>query len=249
MGRGAGADRRALVEEARRRQTKREALRGAERAKRPALAEAEAIHDGFIERLREFRVLDPACGSGNFLYRGAAGAQGHRAPRQPRRRGARPASAASRASGRNACSGSRSTPMPPSWRGCRCGSAKSSGCAATASTQRATRSCGRWTTIECRDAVARRGRRGGEMAAQRDVIVGNPPFLGGKKLIERMLGRSADDTQQALAALMLASCPGSRTSFAIGSRRPTTVDLRAGTARAGLVATNSIRGGATTARS
>ncbi|MGV3510588.1 MAG: class I SAM-dependent DNA methyltransferase [Novosphingobium sp.] len=30
--------------------------------------EARAIHSAFIERLVNFRVLDPACGSGNFLY-------------------------------------------------------------------------------------------------------------------------------------------------------------------------------------
>ena len=29
---------------------------------------ARELFDGFIERLRSFRVLDPACGSGNFLY-------------------------------------------------------------------------------------------------------------------------------------------------------------------------------------
>ncbi|MCL6252063.1 hypothetical protein M3P36_13535 [Altererythrobacter sp. KTW20L] len=32
------------------------------------LADAGAIHLAFIERLVNFRVLDPACGSGNFLY-------------------------------------------------------------------------------------------------------------------------------------------------------------------------------------
>ncbi len=31
-------------------------------------AEAEATYAGFLRRLRAFRVLDPACGSGNFLY-------------------------------------------------------------------------------------------------------------------------------------------------------------------------------------
>ena len=29
---------------------------------------AGALHSGFVERLARFRVLDPACGSGNFLY-------------------------------------------------------------------------------------------------------------------------------------------------------------------------------------
>jgi type II restriction/modification system DNA methylase subunit YeeA len=44
-------------------------LSPAERAKRTkVLADAAAIHSAFIERLAAFRVLDPACGSGNFLY-------------------------------------------------------------------------------------------------------------------------------------------------------------------------------------
>jgi type II restriction/modification system DNA methylase subunit YeeA len=29
---------------------------------------AEALHNCFLERLKQVRVLDPACGSGNFLY-------------------------------------------------------------------------------------------------------------------------------------------------------------------------------------
>ena len=51
------------------RQTKEKLLRGAELANRTkALDQAEAIHQAFIDRLAAFRVLDPACGSGNFLY-------------------------------------------------------------------------------------------------------------------------------------------------------------------------------------
>ena len=33
-----------------------------------AANEAQKLHRDFIERLKSFRVLDPACGSGNFLY-------------------------------------------------------------------------------------------------------------------------------------------------------------------------------------
>lgn len=33
-----------------------------------ALNKAEALHQAFLDRLKAFRVLDPACGSGNFLY-------------------------------------------------------------------------------------------------------------------------------------------------------------------------------------
>lgn len=37
-------------------------------AQTKAEIEAERLHAAFLERLRGFRVLDPACGSGNFLY-------------------------------------------------------------------------------------------------------------------------------------------------------------------------------------
>ncbi len=40
----------------------------AAQSKTKAKNEAAAIKTQFIERLRAFRVLDPACGSGNFLY-------------------------------------------------------------------------------------------------------------------------------------------------------------------------------------
>ncbi len=44
-------------------------LRGKELAARTkALNEAEVLHRGFLERLAAYRALDPACGSGNFLY-------------------------------------------------------------------------------------------------------------------------------------------------------------------------------------
>ena len=49
--------------------TKDKLLVGRELAARnKVLVLAEALHKGFLERLKAFRVLDPACGSGNFLY-------------------------------------------------------------------------------------------------------------------------------------------------------------------------------------
>lgn len=51
------------------RQTAEKLLKGAERTRRDrAFAKAQELLRGFLERLRNFRVLDPACGSGNFLY-------------------------------------------------------------------------------------------------------------------------------------------------------------------------------------
>lgn len=40
----------------------------AARAKTKARLEASTAYRGFLDRLRGYRVLDPACGSGNFLY-------------------------------------------------------------------------------------------------------------------------------------------------------------------------------------
>ncbi|MDR6846817.1 class I SAM-dependent DNA methyltransferase [Sphingomonas sp. BE137] len=58
----------ALVESAPKRSADR-LLTPAERRKAERIiAEAQTVHSDFIERLAAFRVLDPACGSGNFLY-------------------------------------------------------------------------------------------------------------------------------------------------------------------------------------
>jgi hypothetical protein len=37
---------------------------------------AQALHNRFLERLKQVRVLDPACGSGNFLYLSILGSPG-----------------------------------------------------------------------------------------------------------------------------------------------------------------------------
>ena len=46
----------------------RAGLRSASRAVETAQAGGKAVYDRFMARLRSFRVVDPACGSGNFLY-------------------------------------------------------------------------------------------------------------------------------------------------------------------------------------
>ncbi len=58
----------ALIKSAPKRTAER-LLTPAERRKAEKITDqAAAIHSAFIERLAAFRVLDPACGSGNFLY-------------------------------------------------------------------------------------------------------------------------------------------------------------------------------------
>jgi hypothetical protein len=46
----------------------RASLRATDRALTEAKQQGQAAFNAFMARLRAFRVLDPACGSGNFLY-------------------------------------------------------------------------------------------------------------------------------------------------------------------------------------
>ena len=105
---------------------------------------AADLRTAFLERLKNFRVLDPACGSGNFLYLALRALKDieHRANLDAEALGlGRP----SPRSAPRPCAASNSTPTPPNSPASRSGSARSSGCASTASTPAATRSCARST--------------------------------------------------------------------------------------------------------
>jgi type II restriction/modification system DNA methylase subunit YeeA len=58
----------ALIDSAPKRTAERLLSQAEKRRVEKLIDEAAAIHSTFIERLVNFRVLDPACGSGNFLY-------------------------------------------------------------------------------------------------------------------------------------------------------------------------------------
>ena len=101
--------------------------------------EAERRYRAFLNRLRAFTVLDPACAratsSTSPSMRSRTWSTGCRS-----RRRHWASSVHSRKSARPTSRASRSTPTPPNWPGSRSGSARSSGCGATASRKRATRS-------------------------------------------------------------------------------------------------------------
>ncbi len=149
------------------------------------LNEANALYRGFLDRLRAFRVLDPACGSGNFLYlallalkdiehRVAIEAESLGLPREfPR-------------IGPEAVKGIEINPY-------------------AAELARVTVWIGeiQWMrrngfdvgrnpilkpldTIECRDAILNEDGTEAQWPAA-DVVIGNPPFLGGK-LLRTVLG-------------------------------------------------------------
>jgi hypothetical protein len=112
------------------------ALAKADSAKAPstrtkAVNEAERLYRAFLDRLRAFRVLDPACGSGNFLNLALLALKDleHRASIEAEAMGLHREFPQV---GPDPCSASRSTPMRRNLLGCLSGSAKFSGCCATA---------------------------------------------------------------------------------------------------------------------
>jgi len=200
--------------------------------------EADQRYRTFLERLRTFTVLDPACGSGNFLYLALQALKDleHRVQLEAEALGfqrAFPEVGPANVKGieinpyaaelarvsvwigeiqwmrRNGFAEARDPILKP------------------------------LDTIECRDAILTADNIEPEWPAA-DVVIGNPPFLGNKRLI-RQLGENYV----------------ARLSATYGGRVPAEADLvcywfeKAGrqiaqerAARAGLVATNSIRGGA-----
>lgn len=225
----------ALIEKAPR-QTKDRLLRGAELAKRTkALAEAQAIHNVFIERLAKFRVLDPACGSGNFLYvalralkdiehRANLDAEALGLPRGFPRVGPECvlgielnpyAAELARVSvwigeiqwmRRNGFDAAKNPILRP------------------------------LDTIECRDAVLNEDGTRAEWP-EADVVIGNPPFLGDKKMQSVLGPEYTTNLRRAFRSDIAGRSDLVCYWFAQALRQIT----RAALERAGLVATNSIR--------
>ena len=199
---------------------------------------AENSLGSFLERLRKFTVLDPACGSGNFLYLALHALHDleHRVQLEAEAMGlqrAFPSVGPANVKGielnayaaelarvsvwigeiqwmrRNGFAGARKPVLDP------------------------------LETIECRDAILTP--EGGDPEwPEADVIIGNPPFLGGKRLISNLGEEYVSTLFQVYEG-----------------RVPRQADLvcywfvKAGehlgggaSRRVGLVATNSIRGGA-----
>ena len=211
----------------------------ASRAARTRLRrQAEQALGTFLERLRTFTVLDPACGSGNFLYLALHALKDieHRVQLEAEALGlARgfPAVGPANVKGIEINAYAAELARVSVWIGeiqwmRRNGFSNSTDPILDP-----------LDTIECRDAIL--APAGGESDwPQADVVIGNPPFLGGQLLID---GLGEDYVSRIFAAWR--------------GRVPRAADLvcywfvKAGeqvasdrATRVGLVATNSIRGGA-----
>jgi type II restriction/modification system DNA methylase subunit YeeA len=223
----------ALIDSAPKR-TKEKLLSPAEKRKaEKVLGEAAAIHEGFIDRLTKFRVLDPACGSGNFLYvalrslkdiehRANLDAEALGLPRRfPR-------------VGPECVLGIELNPYAAElarvsvWIGEIQWMRRNGFDAAKNPILRTLDS------IECRDAVLNADGTRAEWPAA-DAIIGNPPFLGAKWMLDRL----GTDYTERMRALLAKNTPASDLVTFWFDQAGLAIDR--GTQRVGFVATNMIR--------
>jgi len=200
--------------------------------------EASALYRGFLDRLRAFRVVDPACGSGNFLYlallalkdiehRVAIEAETLGLPREFPRIGPEPvkgieinsyAAELARVTvwigeiqwmRRNGFDVGRNPILKP------------------------------LDTIECRDAILNDD--GSEAQwPKADVVIGNPPFLGDKAMRDRL----GSQYTSAIRGTYAGRVPGGADLICYWFEKARTIVEASKASRVGLVATNVIRRGA-----
>ena len=192
----------------------------------------------FLERLRRFTVLDPACGSGNFLYLALQALKDleHRVQLEAEALGfqrAFPEVGPANVKGielnpyaaelarvsvwigeiqwmrRNGFAEARNPILKP------------------------------LDTIECRDAILTADNAEPEWPAA-DVVIGNPPFLGGKLLITHL----GEDYVSRMFATYAGRVPAEADLVCYWFEKAGRQIASSKATRAGLVATNSIRGGA-----
>ena len=200
--------------------------------------QAERLLLKFLERLRDFTVLDPACGSGNFLYLGLHALKDieHRVQLEAEALGlerAFPAVGPANVKGIEINTYAAELARVSVWIG------EIQWMRRNGFNESTDPILKPLDTIECRDAIIAADDTEPDWP-EADVVIGNPPFLGGKLLITYL----GEDYV-------------SRMFAAYSGRVPAEADLvcywfvKAGqqiasgkAQRAGLVATNSIRGGA-----
>ena len=226
----------ALIDSAPKR-TKEKLLSPAEKRKAEKLTdEAAKIHSAFVERLVNFRVLDPACGSGNFLYvalralkdiehRANLDAEALGLPRGfPR-------------VGPECVLGIELNPYAAElarvsvWIGEIQWMRRNGFDAAKNPILR------NLDTIECRDAVLNSDGMRAEWPVA-DAVVGNPPFLGNKK----MMGELGEDYAVARRKAW-SNVPGGVDLVCYWFAKAWDMMAAGALKRAGLVATNSLRSG------
>ncbi|MEM6908348.1 MAG: DNA methyltransferase [Pseudomonadota bacterium] len=207
----------------------------ARRAEANALKKAKELHGTFVDRLRSFRVLDPACGSGNFLYLSLLALKDleHLVNLEAEQLGLgrfSPTVGPESVFGIELNSYAAELARVSVWIGVIQWMRRNG---FEAARNPILRSLG---NIECRDAIL--APDGTEARwPDADAIVGNPPFLGAK-LMKRMLGVS--ETERIRAAFE-GRLPGFTDLVCYWFEKAREKIAEGRCERAGLVATNSIR--------
>ena len=200
--------------------------------------QAEQALGSFLERLRTFTVLDPACGSGNFLYLALQALKDmeHRVQLEAETLGlARgfPAVGPANVKGVEINPYAAELARVSVWIG------EIQWMRRNGFSNAADPILDPLDTIECRDAIL--APAGGEPDwPQADVVIGNPPFLGGKLLI----GGLGEDYVSRMFATWRGRVPPEADLVCYWFVKAGEQVASGGATRVGLVATNSIRGGA-----
>lgn len=220
-------------------------MAAARKLKQPAeskkFQEAQALRIGFIERLKTFRVLDPACGSGNFLYLALKALKDieFRVNFEAEELGLPPAFPAvgpECVKGIEINSFAAELARVSVWIGeIQWMREKNFGVSKDPILKPL-------ETIECRDALLNPDGTEAEWP-EADVIIGNPPFLGAKLMKSRM--RDARDDAIEITDLIRATfkdrLPGFTDLVCYWFEKARALIEKQLVVRAGLVATNSIR--------
>ena len=208
---------------------------GAKGTKTKAENEAQKLVSDFMEKLAGFRVLDPACGSGNFLYLSLLALKDieHRAQLEAEAMGLPrgfPRTGPENVLGIELNPYAAELARASVWIG-EIQWMRRNGF--EASRNPVLRSL---NNIECRDAVLNADGKQADWP-KADVVVGNPPFLGNKK----MIGELGEDYTARLRKAY-GDVPGGVDLVCYWFAKSWDQMEEGRLARAGLVATNSIRG-------
>ena len=199
--------------------------------------EADGMLRAFLERLRAFTVLDPACGSGNFLYLALHALKDieHRVQLEAEALGLQrgfPAVGPANVRGIEINAYAAELARVSVWIG------EIQWMRRNGFTEARNPILKPLDNIECRDAILAPG--GSEPDwPEADVVIGNPPFLGDRV----MRGGLGHEYTERLRRTYRGSVASSADLVCYWFHKAGKLVARGNLSRAGLVATNSIRGG------
>ena len=207
-------------------------------ARRQRFREAERLLLKFLERLRDFTVLDPACGSGNFLYLALHALKDleHRVQLEAEALGLErvfPAVGPANVKGIEINAYAAELARISVWIG------EIQWMRRNGFNESTDPILKPLDTIECRDAILTPESDEPDWP-EADVVIGNPPFLG----VQRFRSLFGNAYTESLRAGYEGRVPGGADLVCFWFSKAGDLVAEGTIARAGLVATNSIRGGA-----